>query len=182
VIDRLEWVFVSDPATLDGASGGELRRRFVAWRDEARVRENRSGEGVVGKKWEEGYSPPRYSYFVEVDEECLRVSGDDVNVDDNLDAGWVRLVRVWDEEVVARMRLEEAQHKLRAARWRREQGLPIREVDEEDEDVADDWITIATYLLGPELYGSLTWTSGDDQWYMYNHDRGSCKTDILMDV
>jgi hypothetical protein len=99
-----------------------------------------------------------------------------------LDVAWVRLVRVWDEEDVTRMRLAEAQHKVREARWRREQGrLPV-EVDEEDEDVADDWITIATYLLGPDLYGTLTWTSGDDQWCMYNHNRGSCKTDILMDV
>lgn len=107
-------------------------------------------------------------------------AGDDVDVDDNLDAGLVRLVRVWDEEVVARMRLEEAQHKLTEARWSREQGRPV-EVDEEDEDVADDWITIATYLLGPDLYDTLTW-SLDDPWYMYNHNRGSCKTDILMDA
>jgi hypothetical protein len=34
-------------------------------------------------------------------------------------------------------------------------------VYEGDEDVADDWITIATYLLGPDLYDALTWTLDD---------------------
>ena len=32
VVDGFDWIFVSDPASLDGASRDTLRKRFVSWR------------------------------------------------------------------------------------------------------------------------------------------------------
>ncbi|PLB46181.1 hypothetical protein P170DRAFT_479102 [Aspergillus steynii IBT 23096] len=65
--DTLEWVFVEDRDTLDGASRHYLRSRFKAWAKDAIESEDPNSESFNA-----GSCNPRYSYFVQVDESSLK--------------------------------------------------------------------------------------------------------------
>ncbi|OAA76039.1 hypothetical protein LEL_05723 [Akanthomyces lecanii RCEF 1005] len=50
VVDGSDWIFVSDPAPLDGASRDTLHKRFVPWVAEERRGRRCQGEGGQGEK------------------------------------------------------------------------------------------------------------------------------------
>jgi hypothetical protein len=64
--DSLEWTFVDDRVTLDGASKDQLRARFKQWAAGAIVAENLRAEQ------NQTFGVPRYRYFVQVDEQALQ--------------------------------------------------------------------------------------------------------------
>ncbi|KAI6839556.1 hypothetical protein KC332_g6544 [Hortaea werneckii] len=64
--DRLEWTFVDDEASLDGASKNQLRARFRQWATEAISTENPRAEH------HQIFAVPRYRYLIQVDEQSLR--------------------------------------------------------------------------------------------------------------
>lgn len=90
VADSLEWTFVEDASTLDGASRDQLRARFRAWvPGAARTEQPRSEDRFVKRN-------PRYGLFIQVDEDVLRsvvpAPGQPPLEDDWWDEGWVNLV------------------------------------------------------------------------------------------
>ncbi|PMD14972.1 hypothetical protein NA56DRAFT_650547 [Hyaloscypha hepaticicola] len=68
IADSLEWTFVEDCDTLDGASKDHLRSRFKQWAPEAlKIEQPRVDDHRFGT-----FGIPRYTYFVDVDEEALK--------------------------------------------------------------------------------------------------------------
>ncbi len=133
VANSLEWTFVSDPTTLDGASRDQLRRRFRAWAADAkRTEQPRAADH--DKDWN-GLRSQRYTYFVQVDEEALR-SVVDADPSDHSDVGWVNLVRA-DEEMDFGRRPKEEED--------------VEEAEAEDEG----WMMIAAHMLGPDFYDAI---------------------------
>ncbi|KAF1949397.1 hypothetical protein CC80DRAFT_429371 [Byssothecium circinans] len=63
IADRLEWTWVEDPVTLDGASTAALRERFRAWAADEVARQPGDYDPVA---------IPRFNFFVKVDEEALQ--------------------------------------------------------------------------------------------------------------
>ena len=78
IAETMEFVFVEDPATLEGASVEELRRRFQDW---ARG-DNTAGFDIGGGT--QGSRGSRYEFFLKVDGEGLW-------------NGYVCLVRAWPD-------------------------------------------------------------------------------------
>ncbi|KAI0157095.1 hypothetical protein GGR52DRAFT_189768 [Hypoxylon sp. FL1284] len=73
IADSLEWTFVQDKRTLEGATRAELRSRFRAWASEAVVAENPRAAGAEPLyRRPAAQLTPRYRYFIQVDEEALR--------------------------------------------------------------------------------------------------------------
>jgi hypothetical protein len=70
IADSLEWTFVEDHATLDGASRAQLRQRFNEWAENAYAVEQPRGQDDFQKWGLFGFA--RYNYFIQVDEEALR--------------------------------------------------------------------------------------------------------------
>lgn len=65
LIDTMEWTFIEDRESLDGASKDQLRARFKAWAEEAiKVEQPRAtGSALI--------DIPRYCFFIQIDEEAL---------------------------------------------------------------------------------------------------------------
>ncbi|PGH05805.1 hypothetical protein GX51_02778 [Blastomyces parvus] len=142
VANSVEWTFVSDPTTLDGASRDQLRARFSAWAAEA----EKSEQPRAGGKQPYWMRSQRYMYFIQVDEESLRsvVEGDP---DDIMDGSWVHIVRADDPD--------DPDFNGRA-----EAG------EEDDEEVEDEsWMMIAADMIGPDFYDVLG--GGSDSWYAF---------------
>jgi hypothetical protein len=69
VKNALDWTFVSDPTTLNGASREQLRHRFRDWRKTAMQAENQRRDPATPIRSID--IPQRYTYFIQVDEESL---------------------------------------------------------------------------------------------------------------
>ncbi|KAK2013708.1 hypothetical protein LZ32DRAFT_604225 [Colletotrichum eremochloae] len=65
IVETMDFVFVEDPA-LEGASVGELRRRFQTW-----ARNDRAAAGVDMDDETQGSRGSRYEFFLKVDGEGL---------------------------------------------------------------------------------------------------------------
>ncbi|KFZ10641.1 hypothetical protein V502_08022 [Pseudogymnoascus sp. VKM F-4520 (FW-2644)] len=140
VANSLEWTFVSDQSLFDGASRDQLRQHFRAWATEAEKSEQ--PRAVDGEK---DYIASRYLYFIQVDEEVLRTTVD-VDLYDELDWGWVNLVRCWDQDLDLDWREEAREH-----------------VDEENGD--EGWMQIAAHMVGPDFYDAIGVRS--EYWYAF---------------
>lgn len=92
---NLEWTFVSDQETLDGASTAQLRARFRSWAADAIRTENpRATEDSLSA---EGRIQ-RYSYFMAVNEETLRCAAD-VKHPRDWQLVWVKFVKAdWESD------------------------------------------------------------------------------------
>ena len=141
VANSLEWTFVSDPTTLDGASRDQLRRRFRAWAAEAeRTEQPRAADH---EKNGNGLRSQRYTYFVQVDEEALR-SVVDANPSDRWDVGWVNLVRADEEQ---------------------DFGRDAKEEDVEEADDDQGWMMISAHMVGPDFYDAIG--QMPENWYAF---------------
>jgi hypothetical protein len=69
VANGLEWTFVEDRATLDGASRSQLRERFRQWAPQAIITEQPRDQARFNPN--ATFGVPRYHYFVQVDEQAL---------------------------------------------------------------------------------------------------------------
>ncbi|KAI9927169.1 hypothetical protein ASPWEDRAFT_33117 [Aspergillus wentii DTO 134E9] len=90
--NTLEWTYVEDCDTLDGISIPQLRTRFQAWAADAIRTENPRAEGLGLVN--HGY--PRYSYFIEIDEDALRrvvYEAPQPPAHDEVDIGHVKFVK-----------------------------------------------------------------------------------------
>ncbi|PGH29830.1 hypothetical protein GX50_07409 [[Emmonsia] crescens] len=139
VANSLEWTFVSDPATLNGASRDQLRTRFLAWAAEAEKTEQPRADG---KPWA-GLRLQRYAFFIQVDEESLRsvVEG---NPEELMDGSWVHLVHADEDQDFG-------------------QNAKAEEDDEEEED--EGWIMIAADMIGPDFYDAIG--PMPESWYAF---------------
>ncbi|KAL8909497.1 MAG: hypothetical protein Q9207_000177 [Kuettlingeria erythrocarpa] len=145
VANSLEWTFVSDPITLDGASRDQLRRRFRAWAAEAgRTEQPRAADHE--KNWN-GLRSQRYTYFVQVDEEALR-SVVDADPSDRWDVGWVNLVRADEEQ---------------------DFGRDAKKEDAEEADDEEGWMMISAHMLGPDFYDAIGQMPENCTNYSYFH-------------
>jgi hypothetical protein len=134
VLSAMDWTFVSDPATLDGASRQQLRHRFRDWRDTAIQAENPRRD-PVDTNWSQ-----RYLFFVRVDEDSLNsvLEGNG----EFLDSGWVHLIRC-DEKLDFGRLLE---HK---------DGELDRDLSPVPEHGDDGWMMISGHMINGEFYESL---------------------------
>lgn len=67
--DSLDWTFVEDQGTLDGASRSQLRQRFNQWAAHAIKTEQPRAQAHAHPH--PTFGVPRYNYFIQVDEEAL---------------------------------------------------------------------------------------------------------------
>ena len=146
VTNSLEWTFVSDRASLDGASRDQLRVHFRAWAAEAEKAEQ--PRAVVAGRWDKSQ---RYSFFIEVDEEALRAVAD-ADLDDPLDEGWVNIVRCGEMDLGPEARERE----------RERENIPVEDVEGDGDE---GWMTIASHMVGPDFYDAI----GDlpQNWYAF---------------
>lgn len=148
---RLEWTFVSDPATLNGATREQLRRRFRAWAAEAIWTEQpRATPESEARLY--NIPTPRYSVFIQVDEESLR-SVIEADPKETLDVGWVNLVRADDD---VNNLIDDPE-------------IDDREIDDReiDDPVIGDmsWMRISINMLEPGGYEVLA--GDEDSWHLY---------------
>ncbi|PGH18382.1 hypothetical protein AJ79_00449 [Helicocarpus griseus UAMH5409] len=144
--DALEWTFVSDRATLEGASVDQPRHRFRDWAIRARKTEQPRAPADVDRDWN-GERSPRYSFFIQVDEEGLHTAAY-ADLSDPFDSGWVNLVRA-DEDIDSS---------------RNSAGL-IDETEHGEEDEDEGWMMIAAYMIGPDFYDAID--QWPDTWYAF---------------
>jgi hypothetical protein len=144
VLSAMEWTFVSDPATLDGASRQQLRHRFRDWRNTAIQAENPRRDPA------DTNLSQRYLFFVRVDEDSLKsvLEGNG----DFLDLSWVHLIRC-DEELDFGRPLE---HKDGELDW---SLSPIPEHED------DGWMMISVHMINGEFYASLG--TAIEYWYAF---------------
>lgn len=84
LVDKMDWVFVEDSDTLNGATREELKRRFRDWA-RARNPDVDMDKPVWGRS-------SRFTYFIEVDEETLcSIGSSDAHV---------KIVRGWEPVTV----------------------------------------------------------------------------------
>ncbi|OBT60691.1 hypothetical protein VE03_09987 [Pseudogymnoascus sp. 23342-1-I1] len=143
VANSLEWTFVSDRTSFNGASRDQLRQHFHAWA--AVAEKNEQPRAVDNETNRTGTESQRYIYFIQVDEEALR-SVVDADPSDILDEGWVNLVRCCDEDL----------------------DLDRRERDREHVDEADGgegWMMIAAHMVGPDFYDVMG--QAPETWYAF---------------
>lgn len=140
VLRGMDWTFISDRSTLDGASREQLRERFRAWRETAVQAENPRRDPAVT------FMSGRYRFFLQVDGESLQsvVEGDG-NV---LDGSWVNLVRCDDEMDEYIQSVEEDKERDIKEPWDQEDeelGTPPKPEDEW-------WMMVSTDMIGAEFY------------------------------
>lgn len=158
LLDSLEWTFVEDRQTLDGATKAELRPRFLAWaKDACKLEQPRDHD--VGNYL---LNIPRYNYFIYIDEPALRsvVHG---HPDDYWEEGWVDLVRacwkpqgppVYTEEQIA------ALEALGGVHDEDDVHDPIEGCTEEDVG----WMRMVSGMMNSEFYEAIY---GVNSWYVF---------------
>lgn len=155
---RLHLTFVSDSASLAGASLDTLRRRFWAWAADAERSENPRADGAP----EQGEPrAQRYAYFVAVDEEAMQGVVAGRGADDGGDRGrpsdpggqvTLKLVRADKDQDTAEIRAVNAREAA-------VDGHMEQEVDE-------GWMVIGIdMLVAPEFYNVLG--QMPENWYAY---------------
>ncbi|KAI1113745.1 hypothetical protein F5Y14DRAFT_417120 [Nemania sp. NC0429] len=95
ILDKMDWVFVEDPESLEGASHEELKCRFREW-----SRAENPGWDIDEEMCSRG---SRYSFFIQVDEPALLSIATSSN---SYPAGatsgpYVKIVRGWDDPVIS---------------------------------------------------------------------------------
>jgi hypothetical protein len=169
----LEWTWVEDKTTLDGASTAELRKRFRKWTFEEVARQpgknHSENKYIPGRYFGPGFydpdSIPRFHYFIKVDEEVLQscageeqygaiwpsdafVKFVDASWEPEYDE-WGRSGNVWGEE-----------------RW--EDVVKEREVHEDVEGCTEEnvgWMRMRPEMLDTYFYDAMN--AIDDQWRLY---------------
>ncbi|TGJ87453.1 hypothetical protein E0Z10_g1285 [Xylaria hypoxylon] len=95
IADKMDWVLVEDPESLEGVSREELKRRFRHW-----ARAENSGWNIDEEKGSRG---SRYSLFIQVDEPSLlsiATGSDSYQAEKGGTGGsYVKIVRGWDDAV-----------------------------------------------------------------------------------
>ncbi|VBB73367.1 Putative protein of unknown function [Podospora comata] len=139
VLDKMDWRFVSDPTTLDGADRDQLREKFKTF-----VEGEDPGVVVVAKDGGLGTKGSRYEVFLEADEQallsCLGMDsgkGGDYGAYVNVVRGWVDSRMMPPEDASA---------------------------EEREEWDLDDWMRISVGMVGPA-----SWVEMDnpENWYIY---------------
>ncbi|KXX75929.1 hypothetical protein MMYC01_207423 [Madurella mycetomatis] len=139
IAEKLDWVFVKDPA-LERATRDELKRRFRAW-----ARAENPSYDINNTPYCRG---SRYKYFIQVDEDALRSVLDDPNDPTNpanrvdLQGGHVNIVHAWQDP------------------------LPLEEATDEFGEAVDneDWMMIQASMIAPYFYVDL---DNDESWYVH---------------
>lgn len=143
LIEKMDWVFVEDAATLEGASRQDLRRRFQAFARPEMARFSLKEEDVhtgVGS---------RYLYFLQADEDAL-LSLLRHPVPIGREGGHVNLVKGWELVVAPPFR------------------TPEYDACADDDDPYDawnqDWMKMMVGVVAPEVYAEL---NNLESWYLY---------------
>jgi hypothetical protein len=146
IVDRLEWTWVSDSASLDGISTVALRERFRTWTTKE-----------VARQQLEDYDPAtisRFSYFIRIDGEVMQ------NLTGFLDlnTGWSNndFVKFVDANWEPSPPEEQEDDGWEAETWE-----PIEDCTEKDVG----WMCISPIMLNADFYDTL---NGDDMaWHLF---------------
>lgn len=147
--ERLDWVFLEDKDTLDGASVAQLRQLFRDWADKTMKLENPEAEGHELSY----FTNPRYDYFIRANADVIGSVVDDaphVPDEDPFGFGYVDFVQAGLQAFVPMDADElECHEEFEAI-----EGCT-------DEDVG--WMRITASMLGPSWYH----TMASDSWHVY---------------
>ena len=149
--DSLEWTFVEDRRTLNGASRDQLRSRFKAWAAKAIRREQPRAEN------DETFGVPRYNFFIQVDEGALRSVVYEAPQPPNMDVDGKGYVNFVDANWKPLIKILPA--KAREVREIDQSYEPIDGCREEDVG----WMKIGSVMAGPDFYDAMT--GSPDVWY-----------------
>jgi hypothetical protein len=154
IADSLEWMFVEDRATLNGATKDHLRSRFKQWASDAVKTEQPRVEdyrfATLGN--------PRYTYFIDVDEGAMKSVVYDALQPPEKDFDGVGYVNFVD------------------GRWKPLSELTsnIGQVDEGEDEVHEaiegcteenvGWMKITSRMVGADFYEAMMGYS--DVWYL----------------
>lgn len=137
LVDKMDWIFVEDAGTLEGASREELRRRFQTFARPEMARFSLKEEDLhtcaVGS---------RYQYFLQADEDAL-LSLLRYPVPVGRVGGHVNIVKGWERVFPPEL-------------W-------TAEVDDACDDV-EEWMKLMVGLVEPETYVKL---DNPENWYLY---------------
>lgn len=153
LMNYMEWIFVDDKATLDGASRASLRQRFRSW-----AAETAPGAGYDDAEYPGGHS--RLVFFLEVDEESLRSIIDGTFTDDVglTVGGHINVVdSQWEPDT---KEFNHEEDRLADLEWQKLMK-PIdgcREVDV-------GWKKMEADLLTPEFQDELDWLMEGTNWH-----------------
>jgi hypothetical protein len=158
VAESLEWTFVEDRHSLDGVSRDQLRARFKAWKAKAFAVE----QPRVKDQLNPDFGIPRYTYFIQVDEEALRSVIDEVSEPNPTPwydcEGHVNLVYAdWKP----------------MSEWRSECGVETGAEDDDEEHEPIDgcceedvgWMKITAQMVDVEFYEAMG--GPPDIWYVF---------------
>ena len=161
IADSLEWMFVEDRATLDGATKDHLRSRFKQWTSDAVKTEQPRVEDYRFAT----FGNPRYTYFIDVDEGALKSVVYDAPQPPKQDrdcVGYVNFV---------------------AGPWKpliSELTSNVEHVDEGEDDVHEliegfteenvGWMKITSRMVGADFYEAMM--GYPDVWYLPYSIRG----------
>ncbi|PVH73839.1 hypothetical protein DL98DRAFT_519703 [Cadophora sp. DSE1049] len=154
--EALEWTFISDPSTLDGATIPELRTRFKDWTKVNFSLENPHATHSL----QDHLNPrcaamtPRYRFFIQVDEASLR-SVIEAPRPDHCHTGEVNFVDAYWEPL--------PEDRTANEQWV-DQGLEAIDGCTQ-EDVG--WMKIASWMLSPDFYARI----GDEEDWWRNYVR-----------
>lgn len=159
IAESLDWAFVEDRATLDGISKDQLRVRFKQWASEAlrteqpRVEDHRFGS----------FGIPRYTYFIDVDEDALKSVAFEAPQPPETDLWGVGYVNFVDAEWKPLSELTEDVG-----------GAREEDVHEAIEGCTEEnvgWMKIASHMIGAGFYQVMM--GYPDVWYeMYQRPPG----------
>jgi hypothetical protein len=150
IADRLEWTWVEDATSLDGASTSTLRQRFRVWvADEVARQPGACQPAVI----------PRFRYFIKVDQEVLHSLTEPIFQGKR----WLRVRNVaFVKFVDSNWELSSESEKQEDEDfWGQEILEPIEGCTEEDVG----WMRIAPLLISFDFYDML---AGDEnRWFVF---------------
>ncbi|KAF2996790.1 hypothetical protein E8E13_000202 [Curvularia kusanoi] len=148
IAERLEWMWVEDPSSLDGASTAALRVRFRAWAADEVARQPGNYQPTV---------IPRFRYFIKIDQDALDSLTEWISHEIWSDDAFVKFVDGNWEPLTESEQDEEHEDD----EWGKEVVEPIEGCTEEDVG----WMRIAPLMISADFYDVL---SGDEnQWITF---------------
>jgi len=150
IAERLEWKWVEDASSLDGASTAALRQRFRAWvADEVARQPGDYNPSTVS----------RFRYFIKIDQEVLHSLAECTSSDRDWIMSKKAFVKFVDGDWESSDESQQAEEQEDGL-WEKEILEPIDGCTEEDVG----WMRISPYMINASFYETL---SGYDYWYIY---------------
>jgi hypothetical protein len=158
IANRLEWTWVEDAASLDGASTAALRERFRAWTSDEVARQPGDYQSAV---------IPRFRYFVKIDQDVLHSLAESMSLETHMpENAFLKFVDGnWTPSHTITTEGQQAEEQDSDDFWWKEEPLePIDGCTEEDVG----WMRIAPHMISADFYDVL---SGDENHWITLYER-----------